>query len=225
MTAPTMLLFDVDGTLVCASTPREERLENAFAAVGIEPFCTVEELLTVLPQVEGTTHDELTAACFRRLAKEKERPMAAAEQVAATVELAPPVSTVTPVEWAQETLTILQNRGYTLGVVTNGPKSLQRAKLQCLDLDDQFETMVFGDPERGLKPAVAPFEIAIEDLGVTPAETVVIGDAYQTDIGPAHDLDMMTMWIPRKRTVDQPAPKADHIIHSLSQLLTEFCHY
>ncbi len=108
MPSPTTLLFDVDGTLVHAAIASDERLAAAFAAVGMEPFCTIEELWGVLPCVEGESLDELKVACFRTLAAAR-RYSAAAEQVAHAVELSD-ASAVEPVDAAREVLTTLQER-------------------------------------------------------------------------------------------------------------------
>lgn len=132
-------------------------------------------------EVKGTTFGELKVACVRAVATEKGHSTAAAEQVAQAIEL-PDVAAVEPVDGAVEVLGTLHERGYTLGIVTNGPEALQRAKLRQVALNDLFATVVFDRPERGLKPAVAPFETALVDLASAPAETVAIGDSYTADI-------------------------------------------
>lgn len=220
MSSPTTLLFDVDETLVRAPTANKQRLAAAFAAVGMEPFCTIEELWEVLPRVDGESHDELKVACFRTLAEEKGYSVEAAEQVAHTVALSD-ASAVEPVDAAREVLTTLQERGYTVGVVTNGPEPLQRAKLRRVALDEVFETLVFGRPKRGLKPALAPFETALAALETAPGDAVTIGNSYPADIEPAHALGMTTVWFPRSPDDHQAAPKADHVIQSLRPLLAE----
>lgn len=220
MTSPTTLFFDVDGTLFRPAMTNEDRLDAAFAAVGVEPFCTVDELRWVVPTVDAGSLSELLDACLRTLATERGYSPAVAEQVAQAVEL-PSTAAGNPIPSAGDVLSTLHEQEYTLGVVTNGPEALQREKLRRVGFDEYFDTMVCGQPERGLKPAHAPFETALDALGSTPAPTVTIGDSYTADIEPAHALGMTTVWLTHSPPDPQPAPAADFVVQSLRLLLTE----
>jgi HAD superfamily hydrolase (TIGR01549 family) len=73
-------------------------------------------------------------------------------------------------------LTRLQGR-FQLGLVTSGSKSRVEGDLKRTDIKKYFQTIVTGDDIENPKPHPEGLEIAMRDLGVTPNDTVYVGDA------------------------------------------------
>ena len=69
------------------------------------------------------------------------------------------------------------------------------------------------------KPDPGIFRLAMDELGVEPAETIFVGDSYDHDMTPARRLAMKTIWMkgPHPRLPEKPAP-IDAVISSLPEL-------
>lgn len=102
----------------------------------------------------------------------------------------PPYDDVIPV---LEQLTL----HYKLGVVTNGPADLQRAKLRSAGIDRYFQVVV-ASTEAGVgKPESRIFLAALEVLGVEAADAVMIGDSFKRDIAGARAAGLRAIWLRR----------------------------
>jgi len=101
-----------------------------------------------------------------------------------------------PMEGASEVLSVLSGK-YKLGIITNGPSDGQRKKLETAGLKQFFpdeHIIVSGDYDFK-KPDVRMFEAAAEKLGVSCAESVMVGDIFGRDIIGAHRAGMRPIWI------------------------------
>jgi len=68
--------------------------------------------------------------------------------------------------------------GYRLGCVTNKPEALSIRLMRELGLgEDQFPVVVGGDTTARKKPDPLPLRHAMNALGSTPAETLLVGDS------------------------------------------------
>ncbi len=68
-----------------------------------------------------------------------------------------------------------------MAVVTNKPEKLSRQLLDRLDLSRYFGAVIGGDTFDRKKPAAKPLLAAVEQLGSTPEQAVMIGD-HHTDL-------------------------------------------
>lgn len=77
----------------------------------------------------------------------------------------------------REALDRLRTDGYRLACVTNKPEALSRRLLDDLGLGEHFPVVVGGDTLATRKPDAAPLAHAMAALGVSPAETLMVGDS------------------------------------------------
>jgi len=77
----------------------------------------------------------------------------------------------------KEGLAYLQEAGYRLGCVTNKASQFTVPLLKTLGLYDLFEIVISGDTLPKKKPDPLPLLHAAEKLGVTPAESLMLGDS------------------------------------------------
>lgn len=100
----------------------------------------------------------------------------------------------------EETFRVLDElkKEYKLLLLTNGSPSLQNTKLEITpELVPYFEHIVIsGDFGKG-KPDPSIFEFALEKMGVTKDEAIMIGDNLMTDILGASRVGMKSVWINR----------------------------
>jgi len=99
----------------------------------------------------------------------------------------------------------LLDSGLKLGLVTDGWRAVQRRKVEALNLEPLFDCIIFTDelgPDRKYwKPSPYPFELAIENMGVSVEEVCYVGDNPSKDFqGPAA-IGIPTIWIRRKAGV------------------------
>lgn len=121
---------------------------------------------------------------------------------------------------AEETLRRLRPH-FRLGLITNGPSAMQRAKLAALALDGYFEAIVvdteFGHP----KPDARIFRHAADLVGLAPAELLFVGNSLAADIAGARAAGWTSVWLnPEGSAPDDPEDATpDHVIGRLQDLL------
>ena len=96
---------------------------------------------------------------------------------------------------AMETLTTLRNRGYKLGVITNGNNKEQHQKLRQVGLEDFFDVLLVSDEVGMKKPDPAIYRLAAEKLGLPCEACCFVGDLWQTDLLGAHRAGMTPIWM------------------------------
>ncbi len=121
---------------------------------------------------------------------------------------------------AYDVLSNLQQR-FNLGIISNGPISVQREKLQIIGLDHFFEVIAVSG-ELGIgKPEPGIFLKALELMRVAPTEALYVGDSLTSDIRGAQNVGMYAIWINRAK-VDKPrdAPTPELEIGTLNELIS-----
>jgi HAD superfamily hydrolase (TIGR01549 family) len=218
--APPLILFDLDDTLCDYSGARVGRLRgafgDAFAAAGIDAIdldAVVAESIAIHPHGSdhfadllarhGVADEELAQAARRWYHQNRFLGLDLypdARSVLDAVRLLPGV------------------RG--IGVITNGPADVQRAKLDLLDLWRAIDFAVISG-ELGIeKPDPRIFAEALRLGGRDAAEAVYIGDSPEFDIEGARSAAIPVVWMNRPAAPwphDSPAPQ--HEIRELTELL------
>jgi len=208
--APDTVLFDLDSTL-CRSTQDDQRIHaQAFARAGVEPFCTPEDVRTVASTITDadTDHEFFRQVFERAAARAGAGPIDAEALARATIALRDP----TAVEWrpgAQAALDRARKHA-NVGLVTNGTRTTQRAKLDTLGIADAFETIVYAADRTEPKPSPAPFETALAEIGASADSALYVGNDYRADVIGAKRAGLTACWIPSERDLDAPADP-DHM--------------
>jgi putative hydrolase of the HAD superfamily len=103
-----------------------------------------------------------------------------------------------------ETFAVLDElkRSYKLLLLTNGSPDLQQEKLDGMpDLIPYFDSIVIsGDFGEG-KPSSKLFAHAMEKIGITSNEGIMVGDKLTTDILGANRVGMTSVWINRHNAI------------------------
>jgi putative hydrolase of the HAD superfamily len=109
---------------------------------------------------------------------------------------------------------------YKLLLLTNGSPDLQQEKLDGVpNLIPYFDHIIISGAFGKGKPDASIFHHAMEKLGITPEEGVMVGDKLTTDILGANTVGMTSVWINRHgmQRTDEIVPT--HEITHLEQLL------
>lgn len=83
----------------------------------------------------------------------------------------------------KETVAILKEKGYKLGIVTTKRLDVVKKGLDLTGLAPFFEVIVAFDHVSKLKPDAEPLLKALEQLGSTPEEAIMVGDNFHDILG------------------------------------------
>jgi putative hydrolase of the HAD superfamily len=124
---------------------------------------------------------------------------------------------------AHNAIDALKALGVKLALVTNGAAGPQRAKVERFALTHRFDHIQIEGEHGFGKPDERAYLHAMQALGVTAAETWMIGDNLEWEVEAPQRLGIYAIWIdvhgdglPADSTV-----KPDRIIRSLSELLPD----
>ena len=171
---PQMILIDVDGTLVDSVPDLAWCVDEMMKQLGREPWGEtrvrdwvgngVERLVrrALIGQLDGEPSDEEFDKAYPIFLD------LYADNTSKRSLLYPGV---------QEGLDYLREQGYSLGCVTNKAEQFTLPLLQDLGIFDYFGIVVAGDTLPVKKPDPTPLLYAAEFFGVTPEQSLMIGDS------------------------------------------------
>jgi len=212
---PRAVLFDLDGTLVNTGPDIAAALNKALAGLGRDTY-PVERIL-------GWVGDGASRLVQRALAAgggepppdELERALALFyRHYSAAV-----CVRSEPYPHLRRLLKELRAGGVQIGCVTNKPEQLSRALLEALELASMFDVVVGGDTLASRKPDPGPIWHACRQLGVTPDDTVYVGDSTtDCDAAAAAGVPMIAVSYGYNRGADLTQAHCAAMIHSLDAL-------
>jgi putative hydrolase of the HAD superfamily len=94
----------------------------------------------------------------------------------------------------EEVLAGLKSAGYRLAIVTDAFSYAAESRLSHLGLRSYFDVIVGYDTTGYKKPHHAPFECALDLLGLSAHEAVYVGDSIRRDIEPVKALGMTAVY-------------------------------
>ncbi len=120
---------------------------------------------------------------------------------------------------AEKILTELKNRGYKLGLFSNGIRNwgLHDFKITDFEHEKHFDKVVFSQECGFMKPDIKAFALILSMLNAYAKDTFFIGDNYKNDIVGAKDAGMQTVFLNKKGLTE--FEKADFEIKKLEDVL------
>lgn len=90
---------------------------------------------------------------------------------------------IRPYDDAVSILRALRERGYLIGLVSDGFLAVQETKFRALDIEAYFDSVVFSDAygRSAWKPSLFPFSRVLRELDIKPSEAVYVADNPQKD--------------------------------------------
>ena len=225
------VFFDLDDTLIGYAAAERAALEAAGAVLCVKTDDLAAALYAAYTArydygtpgyaelaalTEGELRGTLTADAMRTLGIATDAALAqrAIETYAASERAA-----LKPFGDTLDTLDSLARR-YPLGVITNGPSSMQRAKLAATGLRHQFALIVvdteFGHP----KPDPRIFAHAAARIGFAPDELLFVGNSAEADVAGARAAGWTSVYLNAAGT---PFPASLSAPHYTIRTLTELC--
>ena len=232
MTRPSALIFDLDDTLIRAyanrgAAWRDHLVEYAAALHPHNPVHVADIISSNAarfwrdPEVfEHDGHDieaarrTIVGSAFRELA---------IDAPALAAEIADAFTAKRKLGYAlfedtRPVLTNLKDKGIKLGLLTNGGRDSQRAKLERFALSDYFDYIGISEEIGHAKPDAAVFELALAALGATATEAWMVGDHLEWDIAGAQGVGMAAVWFNPDEATLPAASTPNYVIATLSQL-------
>jgi putative hydrolase of the HAD superfamily len=122
------------------------------------------------------------------------------------------------------TLLTLRQRGYKIGVITEGRSVKQWEKLISLGLQHFFHAVLISEEVQKQKPDVEIFITAAKRIGYEPGESAMVGDRLDKDIIGAKAAGMTTIQILKGKYSDKrptcPGEEPDYIVPDLKGVLS-----
>lgn len=111
----------------------------------------------------------------------------------------------------------LKIKGIRLGMITNGFTKFQSLNLQALGIHKYIDTILISEQEGIKKPQPEIFLRALEKLGVTPEESLYVGDHPENDVLGALNVGMNAVW--KKDPFWSEPNEIEYTIDDLGELL------
>lgn len=106
---------------------------------------------------------------------------------------------------------------YRLFILSNGFKELQAHKMRTTGIDGYFSKIVLSDDIGINKPRPELFRYALECTGSQLANSIMVGDMFDTDIVGAAGIGMDQIFLNRKGLTSLPF-KPTYEVHSLGEI-------
>lgn len=120
---------------------------------------------------------------------------------------------------AKEVLEYLRPK-YQTGLITNGRTDIQYGKIDHMGIRGHFDIILVSEEAGVKKPDAAIFRMALQSLGLSPEQSVYVGDHPVNDVAGAANVGMKTIWLQSNQPWrDELNVKPDYVIRSLQQLM------
>ncbi|MFT4296585.1 MAG: HAD family hydrolase [Micropruina sp.] len=223
MTSCKVVLFDLDDTL----TDRSESVLH-YASRLLRDFSgrigavQVPEIVDVIASVDERGYaprEQVFSALLSRIAW-SERPEITdlAEHWASFF----PLDTA-PREGAIPALELLRVNGFALGIVTNGPVTMQERKIACLGVANLMTAIVVSGAVGVHKPHPRIFEVARGHFDCASDRIWFVGDHPRNDILGAAAAGFTPVWLRGTHPWPEGVPPPRHQIDSLAEVLPTVC--
>jgi putative hydrolase of the HAD superfamily len=211
MTAIRAVCFDLDGTLL-----RDDRVDEVVRAVAAalaeryglaDPDALADanerHWVEYWPEVgaawlAGTVPpDSVPTEVWRRALADEGVMDAAAPDFAVALHAELEAESFELYEESLEVLDAMRAGGIRTALITNGPSTLQRAKLRATGIETAFDVVIVSGEHGMNKPEHGIFALALERLGVQAAAALHVGDNLDADVRGARDAGLLPVWIDR----------------------------
>ena len=122
---------------------------------------------------------------------------------------------------AGRVLNYFSRAGVQQGLCTNKPEAVTKKILRALGIHGFFSSIIGGDSTAQKKPHPLPLQTVMEQLGVAPQESIMVGDSG-ADVGAARAAGVPVVLVPDGYTsVPAESLGADFVLNKLSALPVE----
>jgi putative hydrolase of the HAD superfamily len=102
---------------------------------------------------------------------------------------------ITPYQGVYELLDYLKNKGYFLGIITDGNYERQKKKIKSLKIEHYFDVIVYTGLLKSPKPSSLPYQYIIDKFNIDPKLSYYVGDDPDIDFEGAKSVGLNTIRI------------------------------
>lgn len=221
MLQPTMVLCDLDGTLVDSVPDLTYCIDEMMRRLGREPCGEAAVRTWVGNGVERLIHRALIGTLDGEAAPED---YGRAHAIFLELYAQHTYDRAELYAGVREGLDFLRDAGYPLGCVTNKPERFTEPLLRHLGLRDYFTIVISGDTLERKKPDPLPLLHAAEFFGVAPESALMIGDSI-SDVKAARaaGFSILCTSYGYNHGMDIRTAGPDHVVDSLAELPGLLC--
>jgi len=117
------------------------------------------------------------------------------------------------------TLIELMKRGMKLAVISDAPRQEAWLRLCYLQLHHVFDVVLTYNDTGEYKPSPEPFKKVLEELGIRPEESMMVGDWPERDIAGAAELGMKTVFARYGDTFGTASSGANYEINDILEIV------
>lgn len=119
-------------------------------------------------------------------------------------------------DYTIEILQHLQQKNYSIHLITNGFENVQLNKLKNANLTSYFNQVITSEASNSLKPKKEIFEYALQKSQATFDNSIMIGDNIEADILGAKNAGLDTIYV--NHLSKEKLPEANYTIFHLQEL-------
>ncbi|MFC1553836.1 YjjG family noncanonical pyrimidine nucleotidase [candidate division KSB1 bacterium] len=123
---------------------------------------------------------------------------------------------------AIEVLNFIKEKGFKLGLITNGFRDIQDNKIDTLKIRSFFDAIIISEDAGVMKPHPDIFRYALKQIGCSRSECVFIGDSANDDINGAENAGINSIWFNPKKKSGNDLPESIIRITDLKELTSFF---
>ena len=211
------VIFDLDDTLVDRNASMEWALSEQYnhysdSLSGISK----DEYINTLMEFQNHGYINPKIAYERYFAIHSGRPIAI-EDLYNDINLRYGTKTVI-FDGVEDTLKSIA-KNYRLSLITNGRIDLQYRKIRQSKIENYFENITISEEVGFTKPDKRIFELCMAGMGISPENSIYVGDNPEIDIKAAMEVGMKTIW-KDNGYFDKPI-KTNGIIRNFKDLIHE----
>lgn len=109
----------------------------------------------------------------------------------------------------------LKKRNILLGIITNGKGQFQMDNIQALGIEHYFKVILISEWMGMKKPDPRIFKKALEEINISPYESIFIGDHPENDVKASQNIGMLGIW---KKDDQWDCVQADYIVEDLMEI-------
>lgn len=214
------IIFDLDNTLVDFMLLKERAIEAAINAMidsGLDiDFDKAKKLIDEIYNEEGIEYQQVFDKMLIRLHGKVDHKILSAGIVAYR---AAREAALKPYPKVFPTLVELIKYGLKLAVVSDAPAREAWLRLSYINFQHLFDVVVTYEDTFQKKPSPAPFNLALQRLGLKADECLMIGDWAERDVVGAKAVGMKTVFARYGDTFNTINPGSDYDINCISELI------
>ncbi|MNW50994.1 2-deoxyglucose-6-phosphate phosphatase [compost metagenome] len=127
---------------------------------------------------------------------------------------------IEPIEGIRELIHELKKRGYLVGIASSSPRLFIEEVVSKFGIAEHFDCIVSGEEVAKGKPAPDVYLAAAAELGVEPANCLVLEDS-QNGVLAAKAADMRCIGFVNPNSGNQDLSSADEIVEHISDIALE----